>query len=89
MEIGGDVFQWWKNHEKIYPLLSQMAKSYLAIFASSADVERLFSTAGQIVSPLRTSLRPSKVEKILFCHRNIDRLDCSNIAEEIAQQDDK
>jgi predicted RNA-binding protein YlqC (UPF0109 family) len=59
-------------------------KSHLAIFASSADVERLFSTGGLVVSPLRKSLHSSKVENILFCNRNIDRFDINEILDEMS-----
>jgi hypothetical protein len=40
--------EWWKFNEKLYPHLAQLAKEYLAIPASSATVERLFSRAGNV-----------------------------------------
>jgi hypothetical protein len=85
VEVSADALQWWKCRESRYPLISQMAKAYLAIFASSADVERLFSTGGLVVSPLRTSLHSSKVENILFCNRNIDRFDINEILDELVK----
>ena len=39
---------WWKFHEKKFPHLAELAKTYLAIPASSATVERLFSRAGLV-----------------------------------------
>ncbi len=88
ISVSDDVFEWWKTHQKLFPVLAQMAKTYLAIFASSADVERLFSVAGRVVSPLRTSLSSSKVEKLIFLHRNIDRFSTQDIAEVIANKED-
>ncbi len=38
--------KWWQRNEQELPLLSQLAKGYLAIQASSYPLERLFSKAG-------------------------------------------
>jgi hypothetical protein len=50
---------WWKSSEVKYPCLSALAKIYLAIPASSATVERLFSRAS-IVRPL-SAFSPSNL----------------------------
>ena len=42
------------------------AKIYLAVCATSAASECQFSTSGKIVSPLRASLKPEKVEMLVF-----------------------
>ena len=41
----------WNVHVRDFPLLSQLSQRYLVIQASSAPSERLFSKAGQIVTP--------------------------------------
>ena len=38
-----DVLKWWSRHADIYPALARLARAYLAIPATSAAVERLFS----------------------------------------------
>ncbi|XP_026828422.1 zinc finger BED domain-containing protein 1 [Ooceraea biroi] len=53
-----DPYEWWKNHEKRYPSIAKLAKTYLAIPASSAGSERVFSTAGNIVTAKRSSSDP-------------------------------
>ena len=43
-----DPLSFWKDNESTYPNLAELAKKYLAIPASSAPVERLFSIGGKI-----------------------------------------
>jgi hypothetical protein len=66
------VLDWWAKNQSKYPHLAEMARVYLSAFASSADVERLFSNAGQILTKLRTSMKPAKMEQVLVCHSNPD-----------------
>ncbi|KAJ3499546.1 hypothetical protein NLG97_g234 [Lecanicillium saksenae] len=47
---------WWKENEMKYPRLSRMASDLLSIPSMSAETERSFSSAGRMVSPLRTRL---------------------------------
>jgi len=49
---------WWNDHENIYPTLAVLAKQILYIPASSASSERVFSTAGNILSPKRNRITP-------------------------------
>jgi len=50
------IFAWWKENSARYPLLSQLARKYLCIPASTASSKRSFSTAGLIITPLRNGL---------------------------------
>jgi hypothetical protein len=45
--------QWWRCHEHQLPHLAKMARQFLAMPASSAGVERLFSSAGNMHDDLR------------------------------------
>ena len=51
--------------------MSQVAKIYLTPPPTSCDVERLFSTASEILNQRRNRLLPSNAEKLLFVHENI------------------
>jgi len=64
--MDADPLLWWKVNENKFPILAQFAKKYLAIPASQASTERLFSLAKRCVSDLRTSLDPSTVEELVL-----------------------
>jgi len=63
--------QYWKKNELQYPLLAQLARKYLAPPCTTVPSERLFSTAGNIVTDKRTRLDIDKVEMLLFLNKNI------------------
>ncbi|KAK2926757.1 HAT, C-terminal dimerization domain [Fusarium oxysporum f. sp. vasinfectum] len=56
-----DPIQYWWERRKDYPRLSRMALDLLSVPPMSAECERLFSVAGQMVSPLRTRLEASTI----------------------------
>lgn len=55
----------WKQNSSLFPVLSSLAKFYLAIPATSANVERLFSIAGAIARARRSSLSLTTLQMIL------------------------
>ena len=59
---------WWANNGQQYPLLAKITKYCLSIPDSSVPSERLFSTAGQVISARRNRLSPETVNMILFLH---------------------
>ncbi|XP_061762007.1 E3 SUMO-protein ligase ZBED1-like [Nerophis ophidion] len=61
---------WWWNQQKTYPLLSDLAFSYLCVQASSTDSERVFSTAGDTICPERSRILPEKAEMVIFLNKN-------------------
>lgn len=66
LELGKNPLEWWKENAKYYPLLSPVARKWLAVPASSAASERLFSAAGLVVTSKRTRLKSEKVESLVF-----------------------
>ena len=66
-----DPLDWWNTEHFNYPMLSQLAKKYLRICASSAASERLFSVSGNIVTPKRNSLKPEKLNMLVFLAKNL------------------
>ncbi|GET52281.1 zinc finger BED domain-containing protein 1-like [Rhizophagus irregularis DAOM 181602=DAOM 197198] len=60
---------WWKTYEKNYPILSQIAKDYLTIQATSVPLERAFSISGLTISKTRNRLDPETARAII-CMKN-------------------
>jgi len=73
LEIDSDEtpMRWWKHHSTVYPILSQLSKKYLCICATSCTSERQFSTSGNIVTSYRASLKPNKVNMLVFLAQNL------------------
>ena len=64
-----DVLQWWKMHAMDFPLLAILARRYLAIPASSAPSERVFSRLKNVMTEKRGSMHPHTL-----CEYHIDQL---------------
>ena len=62
----------WKDNEHRYPTLSKLAEHYLAVPASSASIERLFSVAGCIARARRSRLSVKTVEMLLTYQKYLD-----------------
>jgi hypothetical protein len=65
-----DLLAWWKKQSTMWPNLAKMARQYLALPATSAGVERLFSNGGQIHSSLRKSTKEQTLEMMLYISQN-------------------
>ena len=71
LEMEDSPLDWWKVEHSRYPRLAKLARKYLCICATSVPSERVFSCAGQIVSDERSSLKPDKVDMLVFLARNL------------------
>lgn len=63
--------KWWKENAPMYPRLSSLSKAYLTVPATSVPSERVFSTAGDIVSAQRSQLLPANVDMLVFLQKNL------------------
>ncbi|CAH1104411.1 unnamed protein product [Psylliodes chrysocephalus] len=71
IDVEEDSLVWWKYNAHVFPFLTQCAKKFLSIQASSVPSERVFSKGGQIVSDLRASLSGDHIEQLVFLTMNI------------------
>ena len=78
MPISENPLGWWKDHQHSYPLLSKLAKRILNIQGTSVPSERVFSTAGDIVSAQRATLSPQHVDSLIFLKKNMRILPANN-----------
>jgi hAT family C-terminal dimerisation region/BED zinc finger len=56
------VLGWWQVHASKYPRLAMMARDYLAIPATGAPVERIFSGGVDLVAPKRGCLNEKTIQ---------------------------
>ena len=68
-EAGVSAFEWWKQKQNVFPVISRMARDYLGIPATSASSERAFSASGNLITDKRTSLSDDSIEANM-CLRN-------------------
>ena len=61
---------WWREKERLYPLLAKLARMYLAVQATSAPSERIFSIANRVISKARAALDPKVAGRLEFLHEN-------------------
>ena len=57
---------WWKTNSHRFPILAVLARRYLAILATSASIESIFSIGGNIITKLRSSLQPETVKELIL-----------------------
>ena len=67
-DITKDPLLFWMTNEHAFPRLCKLAKCYLSMPGSSVPVERLFSSAGELISKKRNSLNPSNANVLLCLH---------------------
>ena len=63
----------WKEKADDFPLLASLAGLYLCVQASSVASERIFSTAGDIVTATRACLDPENVDRLIFLKKNMSK----------------
>jgi hypothetical protein len=60
-----NLIEWWSSRQSEYPILASIARDYLAIPATSAFVERVFSRAGRVLTDERQSLKEGTVRQAM------------------------
>ena len=76
LERDRNPLEWWTNTGKqTYPNLFQLAMKYLVVPATSVPSERVFSTAGEVLSKKRNRLGNENATMIIMTHSNLDLID--------------
>lgn len=71
LSLSEEPLHWWKSNERDFPLLARLAKRYLCIPGTSVAAERVFSTAGDVVTAQRSCLSSEHVDKLMFLQKNL------------------
>ena len=69
-----EALQWWKLYGGKYPKVTALARRYLAIPASSAASERLFSQLKRTATAARQGLKPGTLCMLLFVEKHQEKL---------------
>ena len=78
-----DPLDWWRVRRTDFPHLANLARRVLAIPATQAESERLFSCAGNIVTKNRNKLAPPTVELLVLLRHSwkiVEEWEASNNA---------
>ena len=66
LKIDGDPFEWWRNRREEYPVMSKLARKYLAVQGTSTPAERVMSRLGTVLTKRRQSLTGEIFSKMMF-----------------------
>ena len=70
ISVSSNPLLWWEENCVYLPFLANLAKARLCIPATSVPSERIFSTAGDIVTAQRAALNSEIVDKLIFLKKN-------------------
>ncbi len=68
--------EWWKANSYVYPKLAKVARKVLAIPATSAASERIFSRARLVMPWNRSRLNPSTMRAIMCLRDWLNIIPC-------------
>ena len=75
--VTNDILDFWRLNGKLWPNLMLVAQAVFSIPATSTPVERLFSSAGNIITAKRSAISPTLLDMLVFIHDNYDV--CKNV----------
>ena len=64
-------FAYWPTHSLEFPSVATQARKFLSIPLTSAEIERLFSGTGKLITPDRCRLSADRASEITFLKENI------------------
>ena len=65
---GTDPVEFWTKSQAMFPILAPVARRVLAVPATSASTERLFSASSRVCTFDRASLKPANVDILTTLH---------------------
>ena len=80
---GKTLTEWWSRNQTQFPNIGRIERNFLAIPASSATSERVFSKSNRILSKLRSRLSDNKAKILTFISVNRAFQDDGQVLEEL------
>lgn len=74
VSIKTNPLEWWRSKREKYPVLSRLARKFLCLQATSVASERVWSTAGNVLTSRRSRLHPLALEALVLIHENYTAL---------------
>ena len=69
-EKPADPEKWWYRQKSLYPLMCRLVQKFFSFVATSIPSERLFSSAGNIITEKRNCLTPQHADQLVFLYEN-------------------
>ena len=69
-ELDSDPLAWWNTQTSVYPLMSQLVKKVFCFVATSVASERLFSSAGNVITEQCNRLTSEHADQLIFLFEN-------------------
>lgn len=70
VDVKSDPLQFWQQKASRWPTLAKVAARFLMIPSSSAEVERIASTAGRVMTMRRAAMKPTNGEQLIYLAHN-------------------
>ena len=64
--LSSDPLVWWSDNAAKFPYIAAVARLHLGIPATSVPSDRVFSTAGDVVTAQRSRLSGEHVDQLIF-----------------------
>ena len=64
---------WWRENERAFPSLAELACVVFSVPGSQIECERVFSQAGLITAGLRNRLGAENMDMLVFISKNANR----------------
>ena len=89
-KVHNDPLVWWRQNRGRFPTLAKLAMKYLAVQATSAPSERVFSQASLMIRANRAHMGPEIAGKLLFVKMNWDLYSSSlNLLDAAQEEEDE
>ena len=70
LDLDSNPLKWWKERDKLYPILSDLSCKLFSLPATNVPSERIFSCPGNVITEKRSRLLAQNVDRLVFLYEN-------------------